>query len=97
VRLPYWPAEALASEEVLADGRLAYLSRYALGRDYHKVMRARLQKLADQISRDGDLATACLPIVRRWPKWRWQRSRAGLAWQAYLAAEPAAGLAVFSG
>ncbi|WP_159879507.1 tRNA epoxyqueuosine(34) reductase QueG [Aquitalea denitrificans] len=49
VRLPYWPAEAVASEEVLADGSLAYLSRYALGRDYHKVIRARLQKLADQI------------------------------------------------
>lgn len=51
VRLPYWPAEALASEDVLANGNLAYLSRYALGRDYHKVIRARLQKLADQISR----------------------------------------------
>lgn len=50
VRLPYWPAEAKASEDVLADGRQAYLSRYALGRDYHKVIRARLQKLADQIS-----------------------------------------------
>jgi epoxyqueuosine reductase len=50
VRLPYWPAEALAGEEVLADGRLAYLSRYALGRDYHKVIRARLQKLADKIA-----------------------------------------------
>lgn len=50
VRLPYWPAEALASEDVLADGRLAYLSRYALGRDYHKVLRARLQKLADKVA-----------------------------------------------
>jgi epoxyqueuosine reductase len=35
--------EALASEDVLANGRLAYLSRYALGRDYHKVIRARLE------------------------------------------------------
>jgi len=50
VRMPYWPAEAQASELVLQDGRLAYLSRYALGRDYHKVLRARLQKLADHIA-----------------------------------------------
>ncbi|NWK77149.1 tRNA epoxyqueuosine(34) reductase QueG [Aquitalea sp. LB_tupeE] len=50
VRLPYWPAEASASEDVLADGHLAYLSRYALGRDYHKVLRARLQKLADKVA-----------------------------------------------
>nr|WP_199053213.1 tRNA epoxyqueuosine(34) reductase QueG [Aquitalea sp. ASV15] len=50
VRMPYWPAEAQASESVLQDGRLAYLSRYALGRDYHKVLRARLQKLADHIT-----------------------------------------------
>ena len=27
----------------------AYISRYALGRDYHKLMRMRLQKLADRI------------------------------------------------
>jgi epoxyqueuosine reductase len=35
---------------VLADGARAYIARYALGRDYHKVMRARLQRLCDQIS-----------------------------------------------
>ena len=31
----------------------AYLSRYALGRDYHKVLRKRLQKLAEQIQQDA--------------------------------------------
>ena len=50
-RLPYWPVAAEASQ-VLADGTLAYVSRYALGRDYHKTMRRRLQQLADQLQRE---------------------------------------------
>lgn len=49
VRMPYWP-DAASSAEVLADGSLGYVSRYALGRDYHKVMRARLQALAGRIA-----------------------------------------------
>ncbi|NBS56218.1 MAG: tRNA epoxyqueuosine(34) reductase QueG [Betaproteobacteria bacterium] len=35
--------------EISNDGR-AYIARYARGRDYHKVLRTRLQKLADRIS-----------------------------------------------
>jgi epoxyqueuosine reductase len=35
--------------EITNDGR-AYIARYARGRDYHKVLRTRLQKLADRIS-----------------------------------------------
>ncbi len=48
VRLPYWQT-GTESERALADEHLAYISRYALGRDYHKTIRQRLQKLADQI------------------------------------------------
>src|SRR6476659_2042148 len=36
--------------ETLADGSRAYVARYALGRDYHKLMRQRLQQLADRIA-----------------------------------------------
>jgi epoxyqueuosine reductase len=48
VRMSYLPdaADALA---VLGDPSKAYVSRYALGRDYHKVLRRRLQKLAERI------------------------------------------------
>jgi epoxyqueuosine reductase len=51
-RLDYWPAGAADSETVLGDGKRAYVSRYALGRDYHKVLRGRLQKLADRIEQE---------------------------------------------
>jgi epoxyqueuosine reductase len=50
VRMDYWPNDAAAADEILADGRLGYVSRYALGRDYHKLMRTRLQKLCDRVA-----------------------------------------------
>jgi epoxyqueuosine reductase len=49
VRMNYLPPDALDPMQVLEDPSLAYISRYALGRDYHKVMRKRLQKLANHI------------------------------------------------
>ncbi|NCF29662.1 MAG: tRNA epoxyqueuosine(34) reductase QueG [Gammaproteobacteria bacterium] len=49
VRLDYLPRDAAPAMDVLQEPTLAYVSRYALGRDYHKLMRKRLQKLADKI------------------------------------------------
>jgi epoxyqueuosine reductase len=40
------------SAEALADTRRAFIARYALGRDYHKLLRGRLQKLADRITNE---------------------------------------------
>ena len=48
-RMNYWPAEARDAADALADPDTAYVSRYALGRDYHKVLRGALQGLADDI------------------------------------------------
>ena len=47
-RMDYLP-EGADAERVLSQSELADISRYALGRDYHKLMRARLAKLARQI------------------------------------------------
>jgi epoxyqueuosine reductase len=51
VRLDYWPGTAAPAATVLADPALGYVSRYALGRDYHRLMRNRLQQLADALTR----------------------------------------------
>jgi epoxyqueuosine reductase len=40
---------ARPAESVLNDGTRAYIARYALGRDYHKLLRSRLRKLAARI------------------------------------------------
>jgi epoxyqueuosine reductase len=47
-RMDYLP-RAEDSDAVLADPERAYVSRYALGRDYHKVIRGRLAALAARI------------------------------------------------
>ena len=45
-RMDYWPGQARAAGDVLAQPGLAYVSRYALGRDYHKILRQGLKRLA---------------------------------------------------
>ncbi|MEK9824854.1 MAG: tRNA epoxyqueuosine(34) reductase QueG, partial [Methylotenera sp.] len=48
-RMDYLPPDATDSEAILNDADKAFISRYALGRDYHKVMRNKLQKLCEKI------------------------------------------------
>lgn len=50
VCMNYAPPAVKNSWDVIHDSDRAFISRYALGRDYHKVIRARLQKLADRIT-----------------------------------------------
>lgn len=49
LRMDYQTDTKPVMEQTLAEPTTAYISRYALGRDYHKLMRNRLQKLAEKI------------------------------------------------
>ncbi|HEY6941395.1 tRNA epoxyqueuosine(34) reductase QueG [Dokdonella sp.] len=49
-RLDYAPPGIRDAWDVIGAGEFGYISRYALGRDYHKVLRGRLQKLVDRIA-----------------------------------------------
>ncbi len=46
----YFPPHARDAIDTLQDSQLAYVSRYAVGRDYHKVMRKLLQQLCQRIA-----------------------------------------------
>ncbi len=50
VGLDYGPKEDAEAWATLNDAERAYVARYALGRDYHKLMRNRLQKLAERVA-----------------------------------------------
>lgn len=48
-RMDYFPPDASHPASVLSKSENAYISRYAMGRDYHKLIRQRLQKLSNKI------------------------------------------------
>jgi epoxyqueuosine reductase len=50
-RMSYWSRNARDARVVLGDSTRGYIARYALGRDYHKVLRKRLAGLAKAIER----------------------------------------------
>ena len=49
VRMDYFPPDSADIQAVLDNPELGFISRYALGRDYHKLMRKRLQQLVERI------------------------------------------------
>lgn len=60
VRMDYMPPSSKQPMQVLNNSKLAYISRYATGRDYHKLMRRRLQKLASKIESEfGEFGYRC--------------------------------------
>ncbi len=79
-RMDYWPASGRDALATLQDAESGFVSRYALGRDYHKVLRRRLQRLANRISREiGEFGyrvfTDSAPVMEK-PL----AQRAGLGW-----------------
>lgn len=81
VRLDYYKNEGSWPIDLLNQSDLAYVSRYALGRDYHKLIRKRLQQFANQISSIvGNLGyrvfTDSAPVLEKA-----LASKAGIGWQ----------------
>lgn len=52
VRMDYWPDNVEDAWTVIEDDQKGFISRYALGRDYHKIVRKRLLKLATLIEKE---------------------------------------------
>ena len=80
VRMDYAPADIKEAELVLEDQSTAYISRYALGRDYHKVLRGKLKKLGQRINHEiGDFGyrvfTDSAPVLEKAIA-----EKAGLGW-----------------
>ena len=80
VRMDYFPPDAQSIQQVLGNNHKAFISRYALGRDYHKLIRKRLQKLASTIQSDiGEFGyrvfTDSAPILEKA-----LAEKAGLGW-----------------
>ena len=79
VRLDYLPQNAKFAS-ILKNKDKAYISRYALGRDYHKLMRKRLQQLGKKIAEHCSDFN-CRPFVDSAPVMeRPLAEKAGLGW-----------------
>lgn len=98
VRMDYLPPAAAFATN-LADPAQAYISRYALGRDYHKLIRNRLKQLAERIEQQLG-AYGYRPFVDSAPVLeRPLAAKAGLGWvgKHSLLLHPTAGSWFFLG
>lgn len=81
VAMPYWQGNPKDSLELLNEPNHAYISRYALGRDYHKVLRQRLKQLGERISLEA-ADVICRPVVDSAPISEVAfAAQAGLGWR----------------
>lgn len=79
--MDYLPPDARPAAAVLAEKERAYIARYALGRDYHKVLRNRLERLAQQI-RQACPGVACRVFTDSAPVLEVElATRAGVGWR----------------
>lgn len=79
-RMDYIQPETRAIE-VLANPQQAYISRYALGRDYHKLIRRRLADIADRIAEASEQRLHQRAFVDSAPVLeRAMAEKAGLGW-----------------
>ena len=80
VRMDYLPADT-AITDILRDKRKAYIARYTLGRDYHKLIRSRLKQLGNWLSDKSEAAVQFRPFVDSAPVLERPLARqAGLGW-----------------
>lgn len=83
VRMNYLPPNA-AFAQTLSNGELGYISRYALGRDYHKVLRRKLKALGERIEafcQSHDISVHFRPFVDSAPIMeRPLAEKAGVGW-----------------
>lgn len=99
VRMDYLPADS-RQVTALKNSRTAYISRYALGRDYHKLIRKRLAELTRRIQEQTGLPTEQRPFVDSAPVLEKPlAARAGLGWvgKNTLILNPSAGSWFFLG
>lgn len=80
LRMNYLPEDTRITE-VLRDKRKAYIARYTLGRDYHKLVRSRLKQLGQWLSKQVEETVSYRPFVDSAPVLERPLARqAGLGW-----------------
>lgn len=80
VAMNYLVREPVEAWQILDDPEKAYVSRYALGRDYHKVLRSRLKALAERIG--SELGADCRVFTDSAPVMEVEFAKnAGLGWR----------------
>jgi len=79
-RLDYLPQPQGLSRTLLEEPQQAFIARYALGRDYHKLLRKRLQRLATKIGNEVGAGTCRVYVDSAPVLEKPLAQKAGLGW-----------------